>query len=131
MNSLRCNGVFSALSFRRIRPESGKELCTCTKDKVKQRLKQGGEGCPLVTGSSFGGLTGLSVSPVPTFKHAVFGMTKRAAMTCAAQTRPVETAGKITHEDGRLIQVRLSFGEAEAALLLDDHSACQDFFLCR
>ena len=47
--------------------------------------------------------------------------------TASAQNLSVATAREITDEDGRQVKVRLSLGEAEAVVLMDNHPACQDF----
>lgn len=47
--------------------------------------------------------------------------------TAVAQNLPVDTAREITDEDGRQVKIRLSFGEAEATVIMDNHPACQDF----
>lgn len=47
--------------------------------------------------------------------------------TAVAQNLPVDTAREITDEDGRQVKIRLSFGEAEVTVIMDNHPACQDF----
>lgn len=47
--------------------------------------------------------------------------------TAVAQNLPVDTVREITDEDGRQVKIRLSFGKAEATVIMDNHPACQDF----